>query len=88
MPLSAERPSNLHPCLARWSTAAFSDAADTSPVELQSLSAHVQHCSGMPSHTERLQGAAHWAGGVMRVRLMSCVVLVVLMLGAVLALAS
>jgi len=88
MPLSAERPSNLHPCLARWSTAAFSDAADTSPVDLQSLSAHVQHCSGMPSHTERLQGAAHWASSVMRVRLMSCVVLLVLVLGAVLALAS
>lgn len=88
MPLSAERPSNLHPCLARWSTAAFSDAADTSPVDLQSLSAHVQHCSGMPSHTERLQGAAHWAGSVMRVRLTSCVVLLVLVLGAVLALAS
>lgn len=88
MPFSAERPSNLHPCLARWSTAAFSDAADTSPVDLQSLSAHVQHCSGMPSHTERLQGAAHWAGSVMRVRLMSCVVLLVLVLGAVLALAS
>jgi hypothetical protein len=88
MPPSADRPSHLHPCLARWSTAAFSDAADTSPVDLQSLSAHVRHCSAAPSHTDRLQGAAHWAGGVMRVRLMSCVVLLVLVLGAVWALAS
>lgn len=79
---------NLHPCLARWSTAAFSDTAETLPVDLQSLSAHVRHCSVQPSRGERLHGAAHWAGGVMRVRLMTCVVVLVLVLGTVLALAA
>ena len=30
----------------RWTTAAISDAADTSPMELSSLSAHVGDCNG------------------------------------------
>lgn len=85
---SVHRPVNLHPCLVRWSTAAFSDAADTLPADLQALSAHVQHCSGPPSHADRLQGAARWAGGMMRVRLMSCVVLLVLVLWALMAMVA
>ncbi len=88
MTSSIDRHPSPQPCLARWSTAAFSDAADTLPVDLQTLSAHVQRCSGVASHTDRLQGAAHWAGGIVRVRLMSCAVLVALVLGAVLALAA
>jgi hypothetical protein len=30
----------------RWTTAAIADAADTSPMELSALSAHVDHCNG------------------------------------------
>ena len=30
----------------RWTTAAFSDPADTSPMELLNLSAHVGDCNG------------------------------------------
>lgn len=30
----------------RWSTAAFPDAADTSPMELSALGAHVARCIG------------------------------------------
>ena len=30
----------------RWTTAAISDAADTSPMELSNLSAHVGDCNG------------------------------------------
>ena len=30
----------------RWSTAAIAGAADTSPMELSDLSAHVGHCNG------------------------------------------
>jgi hypothetical protein len=85
---SADHAARLHPCLARWSTAAFSDGADTLPVDLQSLSAHVQRCSLQHSRGERLPGAAHWAGGVMRVRLMTSVVLLVVALGIALALAA
>ncbi|MDP9043943.1 MAG: hypothetical protein M3O01_03970 [Pseudomonadota bacterium] len=31
----------------RWSTAAISDAADTSPMELSELGEHVNRCNGM-----------------------------------------
>ena len=51
---STDLPCPISQCLARWSTAAYPDAAETSSFDLWSLSSHVQHCSGRVSHTERL----------------------------------
>ncbi len=85
---STDLPCPISQCLARWSTAAYPDAAETSSFDLWSLSSHVQHCSGQVSHTERLHRAAGWAGGMVRVRLMTFVVVAVLVLGAGFALAA
>ena len=83
--LFASGPSAALPsCLARWSTAAFADAADTLPMDLQSLSAHVRHCSGGRSRGDRIHGATLWAGSVVRMRLVSSALAALLLLGLLL----
>lgn len=69
----------MHHPIPRWSTAAYSDAADTTPADLESLSAHMACCNAPSSGVERLGRASRWAGGVMRVRLVSCLVAAVLL---------
>ena len=42
----------MHPPVARsprWTTASLEDAADTMPMELRALGAHVSHCNGSRS---------------------------------------
>ena len=39
----------------RWSTASIADAADTSPMELSSLGAHIERCMGCRGRWFRLR---------------------------------
>jgi hypothetical protein len=41
-----------------WATASFSDTADTTPLELSALGAHVDRCNGSRGRMFRLQCAA------------------------------
>ncbi len=44
--------------LRPWATASFADAADTSPMELSALGAHVDRCNGLRGRMFGLQCAA------------------------------
>ena len=44
--------------LPRWSTASIADAADTSPMELWALGAHVKRCNGSRGRWFALRCAA------------------------------
>jgi hypothetical protein len=41
-----------------WATASFADAADTSPMELSALGAHIDRCNGSRGRMFALQCAA------------------------------
>ena len=66
------------PC---WSTASFGDAADTSPMELSVLGAHVDLCKGSHGRLFALQCAAENLKGFVAARFVTTLVVVALLIG-------
>ena len=64
-----------------WSTASFGDAADTSPVELAALGAHLDLCRGSHGHLFSLQCAAQSMHGFVAARFITTLVVIVLLIG-------
>ena len=73
--------------LSRWSTASFGDSADTSPLELSALGAHLALCQGSYARLHAVQRLAHTVHGFVAARFVSTlVVLALLVLAASLVL--
>lgn len=64
-----------------WATASLAEAADTSPMELSALGAHVDHCNGSRSRWFSVQCAADTLLGFMAPRFVTTVVLVAIVFG-------
>jgi len=63
-----------------WSTAAFGDSADTSPLELSSLKDHLCVCRGTHRRLLALNCAAESMRGFVVSRLITSILLVVLLI--------
>ena len=61
-----------------WSTASFSAAVDTSPMELSMLNQHLQHCYASHGLVFRLRCAAEALNGFVGARFMTSLALVAL----------
>lgn len=66
---------------SRWSTASFGDTADTSPVELSALGAHLELCQKSHGRLFFLQCAVQTMHGFVVGRFVTTVVLVALLIG-------
>ncbi|MHB8948130.1 MAG: hypothetical protein ACYC4S_03580 [Rhodoferax sp.] len=66
---------------SRWSTASFGDAADTSPLELSALGAHLELCQRSHGRLFFLQCAAQTMHGFVVGRFVTTVVVVALLIG-------
>lgn len=62
-----------------WSTTTFSDVADVLAVDLQNLSAHLQDCRGRTSPHQRIRAWSRWVIRMVRVRLMTCLLLLLVL---------
>ena len=67
-----------------WTTAAFGDAPDTSPMELNELGDHLGRCNGSRSRWFSLQCAAQATHGFVSSRFVTTLVVAALLLGGVL----
>jgi hypothetical protein len=65
-----------------WSTAAFGDAADTSPMELSELGDHLDRCRGSRGRMFGVRCAADAMHGFVASRIVTTLVAVTLILGA------
>jgi hypothetical protein len=65
-----------------WSTAAFGEAADTSPVELSALGEHLGACQGARGRLFALHCAAESLHGFVAPRLVTTLVVAALLIGA------
>ncbi len=66
-----------------WATASFADAADTSPMELSALGAHVDSCKGSRGRMFALQCAADSLIGFIAPRFVTTAVIVAIVFGVV-----
>jgi len=66
---------------SRWSTASFGDTADTSPMELSALGAHLALCRKSHGHLFFLQCVAQNIHGFVVGRFVTTVVVVALLIG-------
>jgi hypothetical protein len=64
-----------------WATASFADTADTTPMELSALGAHVDRCNGSRGRMFRLQCAADAMIGFVAPRFVTTAVIVALVFG-------
>nr|MDP2192314.1 hypothetical protein [Rhodoferax sp.] len=64
-----------------WSTASFGDAAETSPMELSSLGAHLNMCKGSHGRLVALHCAAESMHGFVATRFVTTLVVFVLLIG-------
>jgi hypothetical protein len=64
-----------------WATASFPEAADTSPMELSALGAHVDRCNGSRGRMFGLRCAADSLIAFIAPRLVTTVVIVALVFG-------
>ncbi|MEO8082118.1 MAG: hypothetical protein ABI641_16400 [Caldimonas sp.] len=64
-----------------WSTASFPGAADTSPMELGALGAHVRRCNGLRGRLFAVHCAADSLVGFLAPRLTTTVVVTALVFG-------
>jgi hypothetical protein len=64
-----------------WATAAIADAADTTPMELDALGAHVDRCNGSRGRMFALQCAAESLLGFIASRFITTAVVVVIVFG-------
>lgn len=64
-----------------WATASFADAADTTPMEISALEAHVDRCNGSRGRMFRLQCAADAMIGFVAPRFVTTAVIVALAFG-------
>lgn len=64
-----------------WSTAAFGDAAETSPTELSALGAHLNLCKGPHRGLVALQCAALQMQGFVASRFVTTLVIAALLMG-------
>lgn len=64
-----------------WATASFADTADTTPMELSALGAHVDRCNGSRGRMFRLQCAADAMIGFIAPRFVTTAVIVALVFG-------
>lgn len=79
---------NALPTPPQWSTAAFGTSADTSPMELDALSGHLQRCTARRSGAQAVHFAA---GSLVRFvlgRSVTSAVLLVLLLSAAASIAA
>ena len=80
-------PSSAGPVLASsvsggyWATSSLDAAADTSPMELSALGAHVDRCNGSRGRWFGLQCAADALVGFLAPRLVTTLVVVILVFG-------
>ena len=65
----------------RWATASFADTADTTPMELSALGAHVDRCNGSRGRMFRLHCAADAMIGFVAPRFVTTAVIVALVFG-------
>ena len=66
-----------------WATSSFADAADTTPLELSSLGAHVDCCNGSRGRMFALHCAADSLIGFIAPRFVTTLVVVVFAFGVV-----
>ncbi len=66
-----------------WATASFEDAADTSPMELSALGAHVDRCNGLRGRLFGLQCAADSLIAFIAPRFVTTAVIVAFVFGVV-----
>ena len=66
-----------------WATASLDDAADTSPMELSALGAHVDRCKGSRGRMFALQCAADSAIAFIAPRFVTTAVIVAIVFGVV-----
>lgn len=64
-----------------WATASFADSADTTPMELSALGAHVDRCNGSRGRMFKLQCAADALTGFVAPRFVTTTVIVAVVLG-------
>ena len=64
-----------------WATASFADRADTTPMEISALGAHVDRCNGSRGRMFRLQCAADAMIGFVAPRFVTTAVIVALVFG-------
>lgn len=67
----------------RWTTASFSDAADTVPADLSALGAHVERCNGCRERLFSLRCAVEAVHGFVAPRFVTTLVAVAAIFGAV-----
>lgn len=67
-----------------WSTAAFGDAADTSPMELSVLGDHLHTCKRSHGRWFALQCAAERMNGFLAARLVTTLTVATLLIGLIL----
>jgi hypothetical protein len=65
----------------RWATASFADTADTTPMELSALGAHVDRCNGSRGRMFALQCAADTLIGFIAPRFVTTAVIVAIAFG-------
>ncbi len=66
----------------RWSTASFGASADTSPLELAALGAHLTLCQGDHARLQTVQRMAHTLHGFIATRFVTTLLLLTLLMGA------
>lgn len=66
----------------RWSTASFGTSADTSPMELAALGAHLTLCQDHHARMRTMQRMAHTLHGFIAARFITTLVVLTLMLVA------
>jgi hypothetical protein len=64
-----------------WATASFADTADTTPMELSALGAHVDRCNGSRGRMFRLQCAVDAVIAFVAPRFVTTAVIVALVFG-------
>lgn len=65
--------------LPRWSTASFGDSADTSPVELSALGAHLAVCQDSNARLRAMQRLTHTLHRFVAARFVSSLVVLALL---------
>ena len=69
-----------------WSTSSFPDPADSASMELSALGEHLHHCKGRGGRLFALRCGAEWLHGVASARLVTSLVLLAALGGALLLL--
>ena len=64
-----------------WATASIADTADTTPMELSALGAHVDRCNGSRGRWFRIQCAADAMIGFLAPRFVTTTIIVALVFG-------